>query len=816
MAENIIVAIGASAGGLEALSEFMAALSTDATLSVIVAQHLAPHNSSVLTQLISRQTSLQVHTLEADVTPAPGTIYITPPNSDVILENGVIRLVKASEKVGPKPSINRLFHSIAKEAERDDPDTRYVAAVFSGTGSDGSEYLAELREAGVIVVVQDPESARYNGMPFAAIHKNQYDLVVTTDRFGELLSMGDLSLLKESGGGRDFRDSQILRSITDTVHQETGIDFSDYKRSTTERRVKRRMSALGVKTYEDYFEFMSINDDEPHALQQELLVPVTEFFRDFQAFEVLRKHLLTYLQQMDPGSTFRVWCVGCSSGQEAYSLAILANELIETNSMQLGVQIFATDLDEKALAEARRAEYDVREISGIPSQVVNRCFVYRDGVYQVKDTLRDMVTFSKHGLGTDAPFSRIDLLSCRNLMIYYNATSQATFSRIFRYSLNRGGLLFLGQAEALGEESGFETLDLRAKVFCRSMNANYYSGLSMTLPNFRTPVPGEHTRKLPPKESTPLADPTLNLLNVLFQKSFIGVTDKRKLAYISEKLRHIFKLRTGLVGGTIDDFFDSEIADAMKASVSSVSKQHVRMNIVPIEMPDPDTGEVRRYYTQAFSVPRNNLGMTVAIVFIEGHTDDGDVSMSDAHHEIIYLKEALHNAVQELEQANEALQLANEELQSSNEELQSSNEELQTTNEELQSTNEELLTVNDEVLAKSAILNTAQQTLTALRSVMAGDVLVLSQNGEILFGQSSGCAISNKTGALDGLKFSDLRWIIDVGEVTNILFGPASWSGDAITLTLGEDDNQCSVVLAAEKQSGSQLISVSFTPISSS
>lgn len=814
MTENTIVAIGASAGGLEALSEFMAALSTDATLSVIVAQHLAPHNSSVLTQLISRQTSLQVHTLEADVAPAPGTIYITPPNSDVILENGVIRLVKASEKVGPKPSINRLFHSMAKEAERGFPDTNYVAAVFSGTGTDGSEYLSELREAGVIVVVQDPESARYNGMPFAAIHKNQYDLVVTTDRFAELLSLGDLSMLKEVGGGRDFRDSQVLRSITDTVHQETGVDFSDYKRSTTERRVKRRMSALGIKRYEDYFEFMSVNDEEPHALQQELLVPVTEFFRDYQAFEVLRKHLLAYLQQMDPGSTFRAWCVGCSSGQEAYSIAMLASELIDANGMQLGVQIFATDLDEKALADARRAEYDVREISGIPSHVVNRCFVYRDGVYQVRDNLRDMVTFSKHGLGTDAPFSRIDLISCRNLMIYYNATSQATFSRIFRYSLNRGGLLFLGQAEALGEESGFETLDLRAKVFCRSMSANYYSGLSMTLPNFRNPVASDTARKTPPKEATPLADPTLNLLNVLFQKSFIGITDRRKLAYISEKLRHIFKLRTGLVGGTIDDFFESEIADAMKASVSSVSKQHVRMNIVPIEMPDPETGEIRRYYTQAFSVPRNNLGITVAIVFIEGHTDDADVGLSDAHHEIIYLKEALHNAVQELEQANEALQLANEELQSSNEELQSSNEELQTTNEELQSTNEELLTVNDEVLAKSAILNTAQQTLTALRSVMSGDVMVLSQDGEILFGQSAGCAISNKTGALDGLKFSDLRWTIDVGEVTNILFGPAGWGGDAVNMVLGDDDNQCTVVLAAEKQSGSQLISVSFTPIS--
>lgn len=816
MAENIIVAIGASAGGLEALSEFMAALSTDATLSVIVAQHLAPHNSSVLTQLISRQTSLQVHTLEADVTPAPGTIYITPPNSDVILENGVIRLVKASEKVGPKPSINRLFHSIAKEAERDDPDTRYVAAVFSGTGSDGSEYLAELREAGVIVVVQDPESARYNGMPFAAIHKNQYDIVLTPSRFGVLLGSGDLSLLKERMAGRDFHEDQVLNSITEIIHQETGIDFTDYKRSTKERRVRRRMSELGLKSYVDYFDFLSLNDDEPHRLQQELLVPVTEFFRDYQAFEILKGHVLSYMQNMDPGSVFRVWCVGCSSGQEAYSLAILALDLIESNSLRLSVQVFATDLDETALNKARRAEYDVRDISGIPSQLVKRCFVYKDGRYVVKDHVRDTVVFSKHGLGSDAPFSRIDLLSCRNLMIYYNTTSQSTFSRIFKYSLNRGGLLFLGQAEALDEASGFETLDLRAKVFCRSMSANYNSGLSMTLPTFGNPVVENRIRKLPPKEGSSLSDPTLNLLNVLFQKSFIGVTDKRSLAYISENLRHIFKLRTGLVGGTIDDFFDAEIADAMKASVSSVSKKNVRMNIVPIDMPDPTTGEVRRYYTQAFAVPRNNLGMTAAIVFIEGKAEDEDKESSDAYHEIIYLKESLHSAVQELEQANEALQLANEELQSSNEELQSSNEELQTTNEELQSTNEELLTVNDEVLAKSAILNTAQQTLTALRSVMAGDVLVLSQNGEILFGQSSGCAISNKTGALDGLKFSDLRWIIDVGEVTNILFGPASWSGDAITLTLGEDDNQCSVVLAAEKQSGSQLISVSFTPISSS
>lgn len=810
---EIIVAIGASAGGLEALSECVAALTSDAPVSVVVAQHLAPHNSSVLMQLISRQTSLSVHTLEQDVEPERGTIYITPPDSDVILENGMIRLFKASEKVGPKPSINRLFHSIANEAKTQTDAPQYVVAVFSGTGSDGSEHLGELRQAGVTVVVQDPETARYNGIPFAAIHKNQYDLVVGPDRFGDLLNSGDVVAMKEVSSGRDFKESQILRSIADVVLRETGIDFSDYKRSTMERRIKRRMSALGVKNYNDYFQFLEVHDTEAQVLQQELLVPVTEFFRDYQAFEVLRKHMLVYLQQMDAGSTFRIWCVGCSSGQEAYSLAILASDLIEANNFKIGVQIFATDLDEKALAEARKAEYDVREISGIPSQTVNRHFTYRDGVYHVKDIIRDMVTFSKHGLGTDAPFSRIDLISCRNLLIYYNATSQETFSRIFRYSLNRGGLLFLGQAEALGDENGFETLDLRGKVFSRSMSANYYSGLSMTIPNFGSNTTPATVRRQPSKAASALSDPTLSMLNVLFQKSFIGVTDRRRLAYISEKLRHIFQLRTGLVGGTIEDFFEPEIADAMKASVSSVSKQHLRMNIVPIEMPDAETGEVRRFYTQAFSVPRNNLGITVAIVFIEGHADDSATGLTDAHHEIIYLKEALHNAVQELEQANEALQLANEELQSSNEELQSSNEELQTTNEELQSTNEELLTVNDEVLAKSAILNTAQQTLTALRAVVHGDVLVMSEDGELMFGQSSGIAISNKSGSLDGLKFSELRWNVDVGELTNMLFGPKQWGGETTTLQLGSGDESCQATVSADKQSGKKTISVAFRKI---
>lgn len=806
---EVIVAIGASAGGLEALSEFVAALSSSTKVAVVVAQHLAPHNSSVLTQLISRQTSLSVHTLENDVEPASGTIYITPPDSDVVLENGIIRLVKASEKVGPKPSINRLFHSIAVEAERDENTMQFVAAVFSGTGTDGSEYLGDLRRSGVTVVIQDPESARYNGMPFAAIHKNQYDLVVTPDRFGELLNSGDLTTLQDAAAGREFRDGQILRSITDVVNKETGIDFSDYKRSTMERRVKRRMSAMGIKTYEDYYEFLSSNVDEASVLQQELLVPVTEFFRDFQAFEVLRKHMLQYLQQMDPGSTYRVWCVGCCSGQEAYSLAMLATDLIETNALNLRVQMFATDLDERALAEARKGEYDVREMSGIPSPIVNRYFTYRDGVYHVKESLRDLVTFSKHGLGTDAPFSRIDLVSCRNLLIYYNASSQEIFSRIFRYSLNRGGLLFLGQAEALGDDAGFETLDLRAKVFCRSMSANYYSGLSMTVPKSNYAIPDKTKRKPLEKSAQSVTDPTLTLLNVLFQKSFIGITDRRRLSYISEKLRHIFKLRTGLVGGTIEDFFEPEIADAMKASVSSVSNQKLKMNIVPIEMPDQETGEIRRFYTQAFTVPRNNLGITVAIVFIEGHADDATGALTDAHHEIIYLKEALHNAVQELEEANEALQLANEELQSSNEELQSSNEELQTTNEELQSTNEELLTVNDEVLAKSSILNTAQQTLTALRTVMHDDILVLSDSGEILFGQSTGKAITNKTGSLDGLKFSDLKWNIDVGELTNMLFGTGRWEGEPMTLTIGEGERSARVQLATDQQSGKRTISVS-------
>lgn len=769
---NSIVVIGASAGGLEALLEFVGELGPSCKSAMVIAQHLSPQNPSMLSALISRQTTLDVTNISGITQLMPGTIYINPPDYDVVFEKDCINIVKFEDRAGPKPSINKLFQTLSISAEKYSKN-KYIAAIFSGTGSDGSLNLGALRTAGVTVVIQDPETAKYNGMPFSAIQKNEFDAIITAKKFGETINEGNFSNLLLDRDSTIIQSAPVYKDIIDVLLRETGTDFSEYKISTMERRIQRRIAETNAKTLQDYRSIIINDRHEAVNLKNDLLIPVSDFFRDFEAFEALKNHLVNYIVSQNNPSSLRIWVAGCSTGQEAYSIAFLLQEIGEEYSVKFDYSIFASDLDETALEIARSGEYTEQQVKGVSNSYLTKYFEPANGVFKVKSDIRKLVNFAVHDLGRDAPYSRIDLVSCRNLLIYYNPVKQEKFVRLFRYALNRDGLLFIGQSETVPDIGAFEELDKKGKVYRRS-NANNF--------NFGVPIQNSMSTQVKRSEksaSVPVAEKLMSIeamipvLDQMYGKSYLLIKRNYELAYVAEKCSEFFDLKTGFVGRNLFDYFEEQVSQSIIAAISTKRAKSRIINVIPVNISVSSSDQLQKYYLQSFAMFENDQDIQYIVVFYESSSLSNAEETQDSsfQEEIYFLKESLHIAVEKLENVNFAFQTATEELQSSNEELQSSNEELQTTNEELQSTNEELLTVNDEMLAKSAILSISQQTLTSVRDTLEDDVIILNDQGEVIFGKSSGIALDNPLGSLDGLKFTDLRWKVNIGKLAEIVLG---------------------------------------------
>ena len=808
-AENVVV-IGASAGGLEALIDYVSALGECKSVATVVAQHLSPQNTSMLSELLSRQTNLAVSTITSNTLIRPGCVYITPPDFDVVIEGDTLDLIKLEGRLGPKPSINKLFESLVSTAAND-KTKNYVAAIFSGTGSDGSAHLEALRTAGVKVVVQDPETAKYNGMPFSAIQRKEYDAILSTKKFGELVAFGDFKKSFKDADSYFSKSVPVLKEIIDILLRETNSDFSEYKISTLERRIKRRMGETHNTTLTDYRNFLTQNRDEVRNLKQDLLIPVSEFFRDGTAFSALKEQLKRYIATHARDTMIRIWVAGCSTGQEAYSLAIMCDEMIAEFGEKFDYTIFATDIDERALDFARSGTYTDEQTAGLSTSQLNKYFDKAEKGYKVDSRIREKITFSVHDLGRDAPYSRIDIVSCRNLMIYYSPVKQEKFLRLFRYSLNKEGVLFLGQAESAGNDTIFEPLDTKAKIYQRTGVSNYFTAFPSTQLNFRsnTLKSGIHKNEMALDEIS--LESVTDICNAMFGSSFVLLRHNLELVYVGSKCRSLFSLKSGYVGRGLADFFDNDVATAISASVISRRENPKGFNVIPISIQQSSDGNASKLFATSYGLPKNVIGVTDVVVFAEPQitSNNDDAFDVDDSNEVFYLRGALNAAMERLEAVNLAFQTTTEELQSSNEELQSSNEELQTTNEELQSTNEELLTVNDEMLAKSAIVTIFEQTLDILRDLTIGDTFVMAGNGNIVFGQSNELAISNKRGSLDGLKYTDLRWRVRIGELTDILFSDTHETyTDEILL---DNDLKCEIRKINMHNKRSALLAVAIT-----
>ncbi|MBK5959151.1 hypothetical protein CCR97_13170 [Rhodoplanes elegans] len=731
-----VVGIGASAGGLEALRPFVAALPRSSNLCFVVAQHLSPQHRSMMVELLGRETKIPVVAIDNGVTVKPNTIYIAPPNSDVFYRNGKLVLRAPLEGVGPKPSIDHFFTSLAAGL-----GPRAIAIVLSGTGSDGANGLRAVKAHGGITFAQEPTSAKYESMPRAAITTGGADLVLTPKEIAgklDVVAQGhDLHLgLAEKGdgdGGGTFQN--IIRYI----RHHTGIDFSKYKEATLRRQIARRMSALQVRTLKDYVTYIDQHRDELDTLAKNFLISVTAFFRDKESFTALGKVLDKILRDKRPGDPLRIWVPGCATGEEAYSIALLLASKSPARIGALKVQIFGTDIDGAATSHARRGEYAESSVINLGAAMRHNHFTNNGRLFRVDKAVRDLVVFSRHDVVQDPPFKNIDLISCRNLLIYFKPALQEHLFKMFHYALRPGGHLFLGKSESLGTCKGlYVTVDARHKLFRRrdvSIRPYYVPRVEGVLP---TPDIGHLPRRNVEPPERDFGRIGRDIMVERYGPPGILIShDGEPLHFFGDVSRFV---RIGSGSGKVDlnlmNIIEPTLRGELRVLLHRCQRDHGSHHGQYHHIRD---GE-RSIRLAAHALDRQHNDERLYLICFEereaaaprgpqvaaAHADEATSQQIAAlEQELKATKENLQTVVEELETSNEELQSTNEELQASNEELQASNEELETANEELQATNEELTTVNDELSVKTGDLAEANGELEGIMANSAEGIVLV-------------------------------------------------------------------------------------------
>ncbi|WP_421938147.1 CheR family methyltransferase [Pelagibius sp.] len=718
---------------MEALRELVAGLKPGGGFCYVVAQHLSPRHRSMLMELLARETKLEVKEILRNQLPQPDVIYITPPNRHVELQNGLLTVRTPKIKTGPQPSVDLLFASLALECEE-----RAIGVVLSGTGSDGARGIKAIRAAGGVTVAQDA-SAKYNGMPNAAVATGCVDLVLKPDEIAKhipnlLHGSQRQDVLQKSDHAAD---SDTYLEICAVVRTHTSIDFSNYRSSTILRRLSRRMKLLRVEDLESYLRVLHRDTAEIDQLVRELLIGVTSFFRDPSVWEALAPTVEELVRTRSIRDPIRIWVPGCATGEEAYSIGILLAEALRKQDKNLKVQIFASDLDNDALAIARKGIYPASAAEQMSAALLRRYFTPAGTEFSVNQVIRDMIVFSRHNIIEDPPFSKLDLISCRNLFIYFTHDLQRRILERFHYALQSGCALVLGRSEAIGEPNElFELVDRPNKLF-RAANRER----SPFRPSAFTPfsVPKAQETKQVNKRSRSREAQAYEAIAKRFGPPTVVVDRDDKPVHIAGAIKPYLQVPTGSSQFDVFSLVDENLRPELRALLLRSRREHVVVHSRPHAADyQGDRWQFRivvhPYRDDATDEDLNLIAfMTVRALLEEEESPDFDVTekpdqVRELEHELLAMREHLHTMVSELETSNEELQSLNEELQSSNEELQSTNEELETSNEELQSTNEELTTVNEEIVVKSDALNEANSFQTSILESISNAVIVTDRD----------------------------------------------------------------------------------------
>lgn len=740
-----IIAIGASAGGLEALQEFLSHLPELDNCSIIVAQHLSPTHKSMLVQLLSRETQLVVAEAENGKLLERNKVYITPPDKEITVVNGTIILNRPSAQVGPKPSVDILFQSLAKSSA-----SHVIGVILSGTGSDGALGVKAIKNNGGYIIVQEPGTAKYDGMPLAAIQTEMVDAVLAPEKMGEEIAEYLADPMRARIKPQHLEEAgSAMNKILRLLSKRTGTDFSNYKSATIGRRLAKRMAMLNLTSIEDYLKVIESQPQEADEMFNMILIGVTNFFRDKEAFQAINNTILDIVSPKVSRDTIRIWVPGCSTGEEPYSIAILLHEILKEKISNFNIQIFATDIDEKAIAFARKGYYNKQSLESVSKDIIAKYFLKKGNEYELIKSVRSLVLFSKHDVTKNPPFLKQDLISCRNLLIYFNTALQQQIMPVFHYAINQDGYLFLGKSETVGQYSDlFATIDAKNKIFKRKRGGNLHTIKFAAFKPTSIALPKAVSTNR--RGNLSVSEMVKETLFNTFEHPYVVVNSEFDIQEVNGDVRLFMSLSPGSIQINLLRMVNTELQIELRSILAKTVRERsiIRSNIKKFELfgnmhfvrltsqPLIYSDGTEELFIVIFE--RLDINEFLPYGFGEENVNITDSRIQELEHELTATKEHLQTYIEEIETSNEELQSLNEELQSTNEELQSSNEELETSNEELQSTNEEmqiayteLKTAHEELAYKEKQVQVAQANAKALLSNELQGMLLLDTSYKI-------------------------------------------------------------------------------------
>lgn len=721
-----VVGVGASAGGLKAFETFFETLPDEPGMAFVVIQHLDPHHESELAEILQNHTAMMVTQIQGQEQVQPNTVYIIPPGFSLSLKHGVLLLSEPKEPRDRRVPIDLFFRSLAK-----DQGDHAVCVILSGTGSDGTLGLKSIKEENGVVMVQSPDSAEYTGMPRSAITTGLVDLVANVDELAEKLVE-----YQQSAGRLRFTqpdvelpraEADILQRIFAQLDGQINVDFSHYKRSTVLRRLQRRMQVNQIAGLESYLTLLRTDHDEVDALFKDLLISVTNFFRDDEVWLLLAQKIIPALfdRLAHPNDQIRVWVPGCATGEEAYSLAMLLLEEAGRRNSQPHLQIFATDLNSDALAFARRGLYPEAIAADVTPERLQR-FFQRDGTdYKVHPSLQEIVLFAPHNLNKDAPFARLDLISCRNLLIYLERTIQLSVFQIFHFALKEDGYLLLGSSESAEQaQEYFEAVDKRQRIYKARSGRATMPQLPINMMT-KTRRPDRQNRDGATKQASSLSSVHQQLMLQRYAPPSVIVDQHYEIRYKFGDVGHYLRHHEGKPSLNLLDNISDQIRVELRTALFSVLRRQEAIRPRRLRLTVDGAPETLLLHVEPIHI-ENHVAEPLLLVIFEalpepdvdhrtGRDIEGDPSVvQQLENELQELRHRMQTTVEEYETSNEELRSSNEELQSMNEELRSTSEELETSREELRSTSEELQSMNQELKYKIEDLNQANSDLENL------------------------------------------------------------------------------------------------------
>ncbi len=737
------VGIGASAGGLEALDVFFSHMPPDSGMAFVVIQHLSPDYKSLMVELLSKRTTMPVLRAEEGLRVEPNSVYLIPPRKQLSVFHGKLLLRDFDPNQGINLPIDVFLMSLAE-----DQGDKAIAVILSGTGSDGVRGVRAVKEAGGMVTVQSEASAKFDGMPRAAISTGLADIVLPPEEMpGRLVSFA----VRRTGAPADrpkalLSDEDGLTRIFALLREQTKVDFTFYKSSTVLRRIERRITVNQAKDLREYVRMLEARPEELTTLYRELLIGVTSFFRDREVFEVLGKTYLPALLNELNHAEARFWVPGCSTGEEAYTFAILARECQDRMKNPPNIKIFATDLDRNAVMSAGNGFYPESITADLPSGLLTKYFVHRDDGYQIHRSIREMVVFAQHNLIKDPPFTSIDLISCRNLLIYLQPVLQKKIIDYLNFSLHPGGLLLLGTSETPGDQGElFEPLHHKFKIY-RARGRRRPLTDAVRVPAFRTSVaPAAYSRLQPgarilgEREEERLQENLLQMLADDFNIFAAVVNERLELLHVVGNTDGLLRFPPGRVQNEITRVVSKELAIPLSTGLQKAFHGGGEVRYKNVRLESSEGGRIVEIRIRL--LPHRKGQERNAMILLQDGTPHQKVTPSasvnefdlskEAEQRIYDLEQDLQFTKENLQATIEELETSNEELQATNEELLAGNEELQSTNEELQSVNEELHTVNAEYQSKIIELTETTNDLDNLMSTTRIATLFLDENLDI-------------------------------------------------------------------------------------